>query len=845
MRDTPSIMSAELIDLHYFETDDFYPSKQLMGALNAMFTHPLTVVSAPFGYGQALAVRCFLERTHAQVFWHRVVKQAPDVIWENICNSLHRVDPVLSDALEHIDLRDDRGWIEAVAAIDIQVYPSSPSVLVLEDFQHVPGEVIKFLTLIVKRSIRNLHIVLITTCNFPVDDELLLGGRVNRITMETLALNRQEVIRAFDIGQTELSEEEVDFVCAYSEGWLAAVQFLLMCRRSNPSLSLVRPDDYDERFLLAFEQTTVKRIPRPFMTLLCYLTDRVDFTLEEADFFLAFDAEADENAFGILQYMIDHLMFVTYSPTEKLYHLHPVLRRMVQRFILPSMPSGRLAEINKRKALWCEQNAQFDQALHYYDLANDEISCLRVVRCLARFQDLSVTVSLVRRLFESYCRVLQEHSAGTCLESPSPEVLTALARYAALLGDSGLYEEILIQIDHAQSILIPKELSNLYRDVRRLKPSGLHAWMLALDDKQSLAALSDCFDISYGGTSLLFALPLPYSELNRRCELWKDFAGEDTRRGNLFAGASSLLFAEMQFLSGKFVEAEIYLHAATRNAREAGNPGVWITSCCTLARLLGVQGNTEGARQLLSDVRRELEREGPSRLDATLDLCAYSISLLEGHPERVAPWLFDEAEAARRLYTPALQELKCLRQLKLLFEGRYAEYISYCMEEEGGLEFKSPLQRMVCKIGLAYARGRAGLTDSAMEALYEALAIAEPGGFYAPFMLLRRWMRALPGVKDEPRLSEALRKVEALCAGNRFRRPVSEILETDQIKSQSLTRREAEAAKCLREGISNREIASQLCISENTVKSILKKLYAKLEIHSRHDFTRDTGADRL
>ena len=219
---------------------------------------------------------------------------------------------------------------------------------------------------------------------------------------------------------------------------------------------------------------------------------------------------------------------------------------------------------------------------------------------------------------------------------PTLTELLALARYAALLNDGALYEEILCEID--ASALIPDELAGLYGALRHCPPARLHAQLLALNDKVSLAALSNYFDVSYGVTSLLCALPLPFGELNRRCELWKGFAAPDNQRGDLFAGASHLLFAELQFLSGNFTKAEIYLHAAIRNARSAGNPGVWITACCTLARLRCFLGDAEGAHLLLSDAHLALEREGPSRLDATLDLCAYSIAMLEGHPERAEPW---------------------------------------------------------------------------------------------------------------------------------------------------------------------------------------------------------------
>jgi DNA-binding NarL/FixJ family response regulator len=51
---------------------------------------------------------------------------------------------------------------------------------------------------------------------------------------------------------------------------------------------------------------------------------------------------------------------------------------------------------------------------------------------------------------------------------------------------------------------------------------------------------------------------------------------------------------------------------------------------------------------------------------------------------------------------------------------------------------------------------------------------------------------------------------------------------------QSLTGREGEIVKLLQEGSSNKEIAAQLAISDNTVKVHLHNIYTKLKINRRH-----------
>ncbi len=57
--------------------------------------------------------------------------------------------------------------------------------------------------------------------------------------------------------------------------------------------------------------------------------------------------------------------------------------------------------------------------------------------------------------------------------------------------------------------------------------------------------------------------------------------------------------------------------------------------------------------------------------------------------------------------------------------------------------------------------------------------------------------------------------------------------ETDATGQTDLTRREREVLACVAQGISNHEIAQKLCISEQTVKTHLTHIFAKLAVKNR------------
>jgi DNA-binding NarL/FixJ family response regulator len=66
-----------------------------------------------------------------------------------------------------------------------------------------------------------------------------------------------------------------------------------------------------------------------------------------------------------------------------------------------------------------------------------------------------------------------------------------------------------------------------------------------------------------------------------------------------------------------------------------------------------------------------------------------------------------------------------------------------------------------------------------------------------------------------------------------FRSLADKAAEKDQLPAPILTPRELEVLKLVARGMSNREVAQQLYISENTVKNHMRNILEKLHLHSR------------
>ena len=109
------------------------------------------------------------------------------------------------------------------------------------------------------------------------------------------------------------------------------------------------------------------------------------------------------------------------------------------------------------------------------------------------------------------------------------------------------------------------------------------------------------------------------------------------------------------------------------------------------------------------------------------------------------------------------------------------------------------------------------------------------------------------------RPEELIAAVHTICAGDSLlspsvtRRVIDRMAQqpmpelTDQGKLRALTPRERDVLELVARGLSNREIASALVVEESTIRTHVKRILTKLELHDRIQiviFAYETGVNR-
>ena len=279
-------------------------------------------------------------------------------------------------------------------------------------------------------------------------------------------------------------------------------------------------------------------------------------------------------------------------------------------------------------------------------------------------------------------------------------------------------------------------------------------------------------------------------------------------------------------------------------SRRGGHAEIVLASYRTLALIKQAQGDAIAAQTALQESVHLAAQPGLSPSAHWHEL-AYRVQIvLLGDDRTTCAQLIDQY--------PPLDQVETLPDY-LLLSATYARWLLTQGQRAACLDVLAARYEKANRAGALQAHVEtralqalaAATHDEALSFLHEALTLAEPEGYVRTFLDLGEPMRLLLlRMKAEDgrmksyvdTLLAAFPTQEELHPSHRTahaqRVHVSLIL---QPLVEPLTERELEILRLLPSELSTRELAEQLVVSINTIKTQLKSIYAKLDAHSREE----------
>jgi LuxR family maltose regulon positive regulatory protein len=302
------------------------------------------------------------------------------------------------------------------------------------------------------------------------------------------------------------------------------------------------------------------------------------------------------------------------------------------------------------------------------------------------------------------------------------------------------------------------------------------------------------------------------------------------------AGAEHLFEGELHFLRGNFTDGIISLHRARHEAKQNRQPVMALAADFLRLRIETFGGSFESVEPTLQTMRGLADEHRLPMLLHTADICEAWIYALAGKPDKAASWMAEGNLENTRVMYPGVHFLHMAYCQLLLSQGEYAALIAQEYEKRALYRvYPTLLCEIYLDIQLAAAYERLGRRESAVTHLMRALEMAAPDQIYLPFAengsYIAGPLRDIAGGS----FRSYIERILALYAQNRLEKKESPYLSEAKPSLDILSEREATIARLAAGGMSNKEIAAELFISESRVKGQLSGIFQKLGIANGRD----------
>jgi LuxR family maltose regulon positive regulatory protein len=810
-------------------TRALYFTEKLRKRMITILDFPCTVVEAPMGYGKTTAVREAMHTIDAKLLWQNVYDSGVYDFWMGFCHAFSELNKGLGDSLRQMSMPTDAVLRREMISLIQEVPMENHTFLVIDDYHFVKAsEVDDFLAFFLRNLPEKFHIIVITRLAFLKDIiELQLKGFINHIGADTLEFEKSDIGKYYSVCGVNITEEEQNLLYVRSEGWISALYLFMLEYKMGGSFGQTRdiPELVRETVYIPLSDEL-----KCFLNCICLFDT---FTLKQAQYMWS-----KGNEQNLLHKLISHNAFIKQDLLTGSYQLHNIFTSCIREEF--SKESEEIQKILwERAGEWYLKNNEYMLAMDCFYIVRD---FERLLFAVAESKSYSSSGEYKKRIIKyiSECprEIYAKHHFAKLVYARRLFTLNENELFIKTCNEflRDLQEDKALDENTMDTLLGEYELVMSFTQYNNITKMSEHHQKACKLLKGSSMLLDTAQNWTFGSPSILYMFYRESGKLSNQLEVMKEampyFYKITDGHG---MGAEYVMEAETYFFRGDFENAEIYAHRAISKAQSKQQCSIILCAEFLQVRIALNKGNYTEISSLLMSMRENLKRQGCYTLLYTMDLCEAYIYAQLGQIQKITQWIMQGDYSNTKVLFPAMPAVYWVYGRVLLEKGEYLKLIGL---SEMFLKTASVFPNLLCHIyiyiHLAAAYERIYNRGKAMEQLKKALDLAMADSLYMPFVengkyigdMIREW-------KLHGEYKYMFFEFHNLYM--RYNNAVDSICKECFVEEKHicLTDREKEVAEFVAQGFSNKEIAKQLYITENTVKSRMKGIFRKLSIKSR------------
>jgi LuxR family maltose regulon positive regulatory protein len=810
-----------------YNTKSLYFTEKLKNKLSDITHYPLTIMEAPCGYGKTTAAEEFLNKCDKKVLWIVLDTNSTSNFWIKFCNSLSEIDKDIALKMERMDIPKDEISLEEFFILFEDINFLEETILVIDNFQLVQDKIVNnFIISITEKLVKKLHIVILTQ-NRSLENilDIILRKQLNYITKSYFELDASEIQKYYMLCGICLNDDEAANLYKYCGGWISVLYFEMLNYIEN---GIFQSEDNIYFLVEKIMNNKFSEESKINFLKLCFCKD---FTVEKLKFLFESTDVSD-----FIHEIHNANLFIKYDVDKKVYCIQKILKDYLKKSF-EKLDTNFQNKIMLRMGKWYENTEEYLQAiLIFYKIKDFESIFSMNIRAD------NITKDMTEKERDIILEIVQ-----TCPSEIRRKYCKNLIVFAWILSQykewdylESLRDEIETSIKNSET-LSEKEKTNLmgeltflsaittYKDIQSMSEEGKKAYDM-LGGQIKLIDLRESW--TYGSPSMLHIFYRKRGELDKEFKKISEGIPYYYKITNNHGyGAEAVMGAEILLNRGDFRGAEISCYKAIYMSESKKQYSIYLCAVFVMLRIAIIHGNSSQFNAILKMVKEKIE---PHKLNRTMDLCEGFIFSNIGQIELIPNWLSLGNIEKEELSFLSVSYANIIYGKTLFLKGEYLKLLGISQQFlEVASTFSNIYSYIYTYIHMAAANLKLGERGAALEYLKSALEMAIPDRLYMPFAENGEYiLDILNEVKQDDLYKNQIQDILKLY--NDYKDGIEKIRASCLLnKIPQMTEREMEVAKLAAKNLTNKEIAEQLYISQNTVKFYLKSIFSKLSIKSR------------